>query len=276
MNKLISSHFARLRKDKLFWLCTTVIFVYAILNMLNGGRQANADMTEYHYTLDIYYFRFTLSIGAFISIFSSMFWGTEYSDGAIRNKIIIGHTRRAIYLSNLLITFLSALWMLLVWMIGSLIGIPFLGTWKMGTGQLFTYLLAAIFMTAAFCAIFTLVNQLSSNKATTAIVSILLFFGLLLLANLIYNRLKEPEMTSGLILTVDGMDWGEPTPNPYYISGTTRNIYEFLADFLPTGQGIKISFLEITRPLRMILSSLFITVSVTLSGLWFFSRKDLK
>lgn len=276
MNKLMSSHLARLRKDKVFWLCMASILVYAVVCMLNGCRQASIDMTEYNYTLDKYYFHFAMSIGAFISVFCSMFLGTEYSDGAIRNKIVVGHTRTEIYLSNLLLTFTAAMLMMLVWIVGALVGIPVLGLWNMGVGQLLTYLLIAVLFTAALCAVFTLVGSLSENKAVGAIISLLLFLGLSILANMIYNRLGEPEMASGVIITSEGMDLSEPTPNPNYVSGTARAVLAFILDLLPTGQGIQMALSEIVTPVRMILSSVFMTVSVTLCGLFLFRKKDLK
>ena len=276
MNKLMSSHLARLRNDKVFWLCMASILIYAVVCMLNGCRQASIDMTEYNYTLDKYYFHFAMSIGAFISVFCSMFLGTEYSDGAIRNKIVVGHTRTEIYLSNLLLTFTVAMLMMLIWIVGALVGIPVLGQWNMGVGQLLTYLLIAVLFTASLCAVFTLVGSLSENKAVGAIISLLLFLGLLILASVIYNRLGEPEMASGVIITAEGMDLSEPTPNPNYISGTAREVLAFILDLLPTGQGIQMAFLEIVTPVRMILSSVFMTVSVTLCGLFLFHKKDLK
>ena len=276
MNKLMSSHLARLRKDKVFWLCMASVLVYAVACMLNGCGQASVDMSEYNYTLDKFYFHFALSIGAFISVFSSMFLGTEYSDGTIRNKIVVGHTRTEIYLSNLLLTFTASMLMMLVWIVGAMVGIPFLGFWNMGAGQLLTYLLIAVLFTAALCAVFTMIGSLSENKTVGAVVSLLLFLGLLILASIIQNILNEPEMTSGVIITADGMDLSEPTPNPNYVSGTARAVLAFILDLLPTGQGIQMAFLEIVTPMRMILSSVFMTVSVTVCGLFFFRKKDLK
>lgn len=69
---------------------------------------------------------------------------------------------------------------------------------------------------------------------------------------------------------------GEPTPNPYYISGIQREIYEFVVDFLPTGQSSSLQNIKIGHPVRMLLSSLGITAAFTFGGLKLFQRKDLK
>ena len=276
MNKLLRSNFSRLWKNKLFWLCMGAMLVYSIVYMLNGCRQATMDMSEYHYGLDQYYFHFALLIGFFCTLFSSMFFGTEYSDGTIRNKIIVGHTRANIYMSSLVTTFIATLLIMSAWLVGALIGVPALGFWKMGVLHLLEYLFIAVMFVLAFSAICTVVNILSSNKAITVVVSILLFLGLLIFASMIYNGLSEPEMTSGVQLTANGLEMAEPTPNPNYISGVTRKIYDFIVDFLPTGQGLKMWQLEISNPIRMLVSSAFITVLTTVSGIFAFKRKNIK
>ncbi len=275
MNKLLSANFMRLKKDKVFWLCMGVMLIYAVVYMLNGCRQAAFDMSEYNYSIDKYYFQFALSIGAFCALFGSMFFGTEYSDGTIRNKIIVGHTRTSIYIANLITAFTATLLMMSVWLIGALIAIPTLGVWEMSISHLILYLLIAVMFVSAFSAICTFVNMTSSNKAVTVAVSILLFLGLFAFSCWIDNALSQPKMTSGVIITANGMDMSEPSPNPHYVSGITREVYDFIIDFLPTGQGLKMQQLEITHPVRMLISSVIITLLTTLGGLSVFKRKNV-
>ena len=93
MCKLLSANYSRLWRDKIFWICMGTMLVYSVVYMLNGCRQATVDLAEYNYSIDKYYFHFAISIGIFCAVFSSMFFGTEYSDGTIRNKVIVGHTK---------------------------------------------------------------------------------------------------------------------------------------------------------------------------------------
>ncbi len=276
MRKLLQSNFSRLWKDKIFWLCMGAMLIYAVVYMLNGCRQATEDLSEYSYSIDQYYFHFALSIGLFCSLCSSMFFGTEYNDGTIRNKIIIGHTRTNIYLASLITTFTATLLITFVWLAAALVAVPVLGFWKIGFLRLLLFLLIVVLFILAFSAIFTAVNMLSANKANTFLFSILLFIGLLLLASLVYNRLSEPEMISGVQLTANGLEMTEASPNPRYITGRKREIYDFIVDFLPTGQGLRVWRLEVASPVRMLLSSLFLTAVTTAGGLYAFKRKNIR
>lgn len=279
MRKLLSANFSRLWKDKVFWLCMGVMLLYSAAYMLNGSRQATIYLSDYNYSIDKYYFHFAVVIGAFCALFSSMFLGTEYSDGTIRNKIIIGHTRTSIYMAQLITSFTATLLLMMVWLIGALAAIPTLGVWEMGIPNLLAYLCIAVMFEAAFSAIFTFVCMQSTNKAITVGISMVLFLGLLIFASMTYNALSQPEMTSSVQITAGGMQKSEPTPNPNYVSGVTRTIYEYIVDFLPTGQGLQMWQLEIgnaAHMIRMLVSSAAITVLTTLGGIFIFKRKDLK
>ena len=279
MRKLLSAHFSRLWKDKVFWLCMGAMLIYSVVYMLNGSRQATISLPGYNYSIDKYYFHFAVVIGVFGALFSSMFLGTEYSDGTIRNKIVVGHTRISIYIANLITSFTATLLIMLVWLIGALAAIPTLGIWEMGIPRLLVYLFIAVWFEAALSAIFTFVCMQSTNKAVTVGISMLLFLGLLVFASMTYNALNEPEMTSAVQITTNGMEMSEPIPNPNYVSGATRTIYEWIVDFLPTGQGLQMWQLEIgntAHVIRLLVSSVAITVLTTLGGIIRFKRKDLK
>lgn len=276
MRKLLSANFSRLWKDRIFWLCVGAMLIYSVVYMWNGSRQALNALAEYRVSIDHYYFQFAMSIGVFLALFSSLFFGTEYSDGTIRNKIIVGHKRTDIYLSSLITTIAAALFLTLAWMIGAFTAVPALGLWKMPVSRLLVYLLVAVMFTVALSAMFTCVFMLSAGRAHTVVISMLLILGLLLLAGMIYNALGQPETISDVILTADGVDMSEPMPNPNYVSGKMRDIYEFLLDFLPTGQGLKLWLLEMNHPVRMLTSSVVITLVTTAGGIAVFRRKDIK
>lgn len=83
MYKLLKAGFFRLRKDVIFWL-----FIFLSIGMAGFALFHNyASWGEV--ILDHVVNEFILYIGLFIAIFVSIFVGKEYSEGIIRNKIIV-------------------------------------------------------------------------------------------------------------------------------------------------------------------------------------------
>ena len=277
MRKLLSANFSRLWKDKIFWLEMVLILIISIGNMIHGC-ELIPEMVRFGYsvTIDNYYYSLFPVLGLFLAIFIALFLGTEYSDGTFRNKLVVGHTRVAIYLANFTVCFVAGMFFMVAWMIGGLVGVPFFGGWVIGVQGFITYFLIAFLAVAAQVGIMVLLSMLSSNKAITAIATILFFFGLLIVASIIYNRLCEPELYSGVEATMEGIQMTDPSPNPDYLSGTFRTIYEWILDILPTGQGLMMANVEIVHPLRNMLSSIVIAMTTTIFGVVSFQKKNLK
>ena len=278
MSKLLRSNFSRLWKDKIFWLCMGGMLIYAVAYMLNASQKPISPVTGEAYTLEHYYFMFLPYVGFFFAVITSMFLGTEYSDGTMRNKLIAGHTRTNVYLANLIVTFAAALLIICVWFIGALVGVPVLGFFAFSPVKLTGYFLICVLLAAAYSAINTFIAMLSSNKTATVLISIVLLICLIVCATTIYNALEEPETISSMSgLTISGAApiVGEEVPNPHYIGGSLRSIFALLLDILPTGQSVSLAFLEM-RPITMMLSSVAVTVSVTALGIILFCKKDLK
>lgn len=277
MRKLLCANFARLWQDKVFWICMLAVLFCSAGNMLNGCRQATQDMSEFSYTLEHYYYMMLPALVLFIPVFTSLFLGTEYSDGTLRNKLIAGHRRTQVYLANLIVCTVASLLMLAAIFAGGLVGIPTLGAWPLGLRILLWYTAISILMTVAFSAIFTFIGMLTPNKAFSVVLSLGIAIVMLVLSSYFYNALSEPEMASGVIVTAEGgMQLSEPEPNPDYISGTRRAVYAFMADFLPTGQSITLADLAVAHPVRMLGCSLYILLGTTLYGTFLFQRRDLK
>ena len=277
MRRLLSANFTRLWKNRVFWFSLLAILVISVINMANGCRQDLEMLAEgYSKGLDDYYFELAPFLGLFFAVFISLFLGTEYSDGTVRNKVVIGHSRGSIYLANVLTCTAASFLFAAAWMLGGLVGIPVLGVWRMGLSGAMQYLCLSLLFFAALSAIFTLVGSISSNKAASAVISMLLFLGLLVVASMIYNRLCEPEMISSVEITAEGMQMTEPSRNPDYVGGTLRTVYELILNILPTGQAILMANLEITRPVLQMASSALITAVVTAVGIALFRKKDLK
>lgn len=276
MNKLLTSNFSRLIKSKLFWLCCIIMFGFATLLVL---AQYN-DNVKYgsEPCIDKIIFAFTLFLGILSATFSSLFIGVEYSDGTIRNKVIVGHSRTAIYISNLIVTFTATLLMCFSFLIAMMaMGIPLLGAPEIGWLGILLTLLSTIVLLTTYCSIVTLLSMLCSNKTIVAVVSILGMLALLLVASMIRAKLDAPEYYDGVVFVNDS---GEMSPsaekNPEYLTGTTRIVYQTIYDILPTGQSIQYSDLSYINFGLLPVYSALITVVTTMIGIAFFRKKDIK
>lgn len=129
----------------------------------------------------------------------------------------------------------------------------------------------------AYSAIFVLVAMLCQNKAYTTAITILLTCLLLLNGVRIISALNEPEYYGAYSFTENGVTVTEDMEkNPNYLSGSKRQAYEFLNDFLPGGQTIRLSNLNAENPPLLAAYSLCILAAATGIGLCFFRRRDLK
>lgn len=275
MNKLFTANVFHLKKSREFWVVALAMFGFAAFVMLHYGLEAKrigpADIS-----LNQRLFNTLPIVPLFYAVFISLFLGTDYSDGTIRNKLVVGHTRTDIYLSSFAASFLGVSAIFVAFVLGGFAGIPLLGGWQNGYQSLFVYILVCVFGAAALTAIFTFLSMLSSNKATTAVAAIILGLMLMLVAAIIYGSLCEPEFSSSMILTAGGVQAGEPVLNPSYVSGLRRRVYEWLMEILPTGQAILIANEEAGHPVINIISSGIITVAVTICGIFAFRKKDLR
>ena len=274
MRNLLHANFSRLKRDRVFWLCVGAMLVFSAGFMVNWCLEAQGHGS--FPDLDLFYFRFSPALGFFYVIFSCLFLSVEYSEGTIRNKLTVGYTRREVYLSSFLTVFAASLCMALAWLIGGLAGVPFLGFLTLGPAEMALCVAVVVGFTAAFSAIYTFIGLLNDRRSVTAI-TISVWLIMALVSGFLSVALHEPEMIrNGMVSMEDGTVTAIMNPNPYYISGIQRAIYEFLVDLLPSGQADSLQNILLDHPLRMLLCSAFVTAAATLGGMKLFERKDLK
>lgn len=277
MDRLFCASLKRVWKNKCFWLCMGAMSAYIIWYMRSRCQIVSEDLTNEEKSLEDYYFQFSLVIGLLSAVFTTIFLSREYSDGTVRNKIIAGHTRINIYISHLAVTFFVSLLMLFVGMVAALTGVTTFGFWKMEAVQLFLYLLIIVMATFTFCAIYTLINVLIQNKALSAILTILVFFTLFFSSSKLEERLASHQTVfQDIYINGEEVNFRDPIPNPRYVDGLKREIIDFFIDFLPTGQMERVALLRVEHPVRMLASSMFLTIFLTGLGIFLFERKDLK
>lgn len=279
MNRLIYAGFLRLRHSACFW---TGILVMAAVGLILPLQKfyLMQKYEGYAISLEECFLTYVPLIVIIAAVFCSLFIGTEYSDGTIRNKIMLGHSRIDVYLSNLIICFAAECVMCLAFFVTDLgAGILLLGFFASGVEMVLAYVGCVFVLCAAVTAIYTLAAMLSQNKAVTAVICILGIVLMIFWGAYIDSRLDMPPVYEGYLyqdsVTGEYIE-EEDIPNPYYIDGTKRVVYEFLNDFLPGNQTAQFWMGNAVHLWQMALYSAIVTVVVTGAGIFFFRREDLK
>lgn len=271
MRNLLRANFSRLWKSKALWLCAAGAFAFSAAFLL--GLRADPEGGT---TLDEAFGQVFPFLPLLYAAFLSLFLGVEYQDGTLRNKIIAGHARWKVYVASLLSGAAGCWVVLLGWLLSIPIGVLKFGWFTAPAAGLALELAVALGIAAAIAAILTLLGMLLPNRAVAAVLAILLVLGLLLLGSVLYNALWEPEYLTGMVMTANGIEMGEAQPNPNYISGALRTVFQFLVDTLPTGQSILLANQELGRPGLSLAASGAIVLLCSGCGVAAFRRKDLK
>lgn len=279
MSRLLSASFVRLFKNKSFWLCNIFMVILAVVSQFMNWVEAVSYGSDP--SPDTTFFFYSLFLGILLSAFISLFIGAEYSSGAMRNKLIIGHSRAAIYLSGLITCIAASAVMCLFYLAAALaVGLPLSGFFDNDIKAVILTALGIFFMGAAFSALCTCIAMLCQSRAVTAVINILLVFILLFAAIYIRARLEQPPTYQVLSYSADGSDSsGENVAemaNPMYLEGTEREVYEVLNDLLPTGQSVQYVNMEASNPMLLMAYSAGVTVVVTAVGIFLFRKKDLR
>lgn len=276
MRKLLSANFSRLWRSKIFGtqiVLTALLSLFVIIANYSPEIQA----TENRLYLEDVFFTMYQILGFILAAGISLIVGAEYSDGTIRNKLIIGKTRAQIYIANFIASAVpSCLVLVAHGVITFGMGYFLWGNFTLETEQVFTTLLSALLISFVFSALFVSISMNCSNKAVTAVVSLLLVLGLTYLTGSIGNALMEPKMTyDSITYTADSILFGNEIPNPSYISGIQRALYELIYDLLPTGQLLQMYSLDFNRCTRWPVFSIVLFVLITVVGYFMFRKKNI-
>ncbi len=266
MNKLFHASLSRMFKDTFFRLSLLFMLLVGIYISLKSQVE-----------LDRIVFAYTFFIGLVSAVFCGMFVGTEYSDGTLRNKLIIGHLKSSIYLSHLFINIISGFIFCIAFLIPILtIGIIRLGGLEMEGGFALLLFIVSMLMSAAYSSIYTLISMTLRNKASGAVISILAFILLISIAGFINSKLSEPEFIENVTMTVSDLDESQREPNPNYLKGSSRDIYQTIYDINPAGQSLQFYEMKFVNFQRLPIYSFIILIITVIIGVSLFDRLDIK
>ncbi|MCM1270645.1 MAG: ABC transporter permease [Ruminococcus flavefaciens] len=286
MSKLLRSNFARLWKSRIFWLGMlfsaglSIFFILMRYIDIEQHQEVYANLDESYKNADELIFMGGIIIIFAAAVFIGIFVGTEYSDGTLRNKLIIGHSRSSIYISNLIVCTTAGIIMHLTYIITTIL----LGNLLLEDSTL-TFkkiLLLTLMGTAAMIAassLLVMISMLIHSKSAGAVAILIATMVMFFASMTIFQRLSTPEYNDAYSYIDE--DTGKPVvvekeKNTNYLTGTKRKVYEFLNDFIPTSQLYKSALLDSSKlDITLIYDGIIILITTT-AGIAVFRRKNLK
>ncbi|MGN0573857.1 MAG: ABC transporter permease subunit [Acutalibacteraceae bacterium] len=242
MKNLLSAEFSRLFKNKLFRFLSAVSFVFGALVQVYvyfGAKVSDIDPK-----IDMGLFAVGMVIGFVAAIFVSLFVGTEYANGTLRNKIINGKSRTSIYFSKYIVCCAAMVAFFAFYYAGSLIfGFILCKEFMSKASALIIIALVLCLASFSYVAVFLAVAMNCGKKSASAVTALVAAIVLFFTAVTTMSNLSEPEVYGEYVYMDEAGNIVEEAakPNPNYLRGTKRKVYEFINDANPTGQCVQLS-----------------------------------
>lgn len=272
MFKLLRADFYRAFRFKIFYLLISGNALVGLISVLNMYSYRMAFGVQYNAVRVLEQgmgggFSF---LGILSAIIVAIFIGHEYSSGAMRNKIMVGCGRSKIYLSKFIV---SAVMCVAVYFsyhaVNFILGSVLLGWGDAVFSDVLMLFLAGLFLTLAYCGIFTFISMLSKSTVLSLIFGILgslavLMAVMILLGGLQGEYIADPNDPNGAILV--------PCRWPAWLQWLARAFI----NVMPSGQSAIISMGEGScYGLYIALSAVWVVLSGA-GGALLFRKVDLK
>ena len=249
MNKLLNANFYRLKKSHCFWTLFIIISLLGIYMYINNNGFNPETCVNCENELGKVFFSFLPWNWIIMPIFISIFTGNDFTDGTVKNKIIVGHSRLSIYLSNLLVNIMvgfiySAIYIIIT-VITSLIlkysiTIP--------TNKFIDLLIISIFLNISLSAIFTFISMICSGKSSGTISLVVVIWSIII--------------TTGILGKLSSA------------TGIYKTLYECILKLIPFAQAIQIN--ELTNNYGdFLIYSIVLIIIFNFYGIILFDRKEL-
>lgn len=280
MYKLLNAGFYRLRNNKIFWgilVITLGIAGVFLYNNLDASTNAIDNLLLDHIGI----------IGIFISIFTTLFVGLEYANGTIRNKIVVGHSRIKIYLSNLIISITVGIIIELVYMlVVAIVGIPVLGGLQIPFPQFILILLNIVMIIVTYSSIFCCITLLCQDITMSTVIGIIIVLAMFVIEGMLSLTANAEQYRYQITRDEQGIVTKEIIGiNQNYPGDTKKKIAQIILYIIPTGQANllerkvsnNIMFNEeITDTYILLVYSLGAAIVINIIGIYYFNKKELK
>lgn len=252
MRNLLRANFARIWRNRLFWLFEAGIAAWGVtaylmlnVNLKNGYPFSNGNT---------YFFNDMTFIGVTLACFGGFFIGTEYSDGTMRSKLAVGHSRKTVYLANLITMLCVGLLQTAAYKLAAFTaGTAIVGNIVWST--LYRPLESVALSLLSICmsaAITVFVSMVITDKPKAVLINALLSVLLFVAGASALKGVMQPETIERFYvpetgeykyvgeenMSGDTFYVAEEVPNPKYLRGAERTVYEWIAATLPTSQGL--------------------------------------
>ena len=280
MRKLLSANFSRLWKSKIFWLLESACFILnAIVYVLVAVNTKNLGQGWLEYNAHAYFYLPILFTAVLIAIFTCFYIGTDYSDGTMRNKLIVGHSRRNIYISYFLTTAAADMLFILAYLLAVfIIGLPLSGSAVVTCVEMQPWrILNILLFLLEYTALFVLLTITDSNKARNVLVCLLTAVVLILLGMIVYGRYSQPEFINSVVSLRDGgIKLQQGAPNHKYLTGATRTVFEWITLILPSGSVMLSLDKNLGFDWRIPIISALMALMLIWIGIRLFQKKDIR
>ena len=282
MTKLLSAGYRRLFRSVFFWIGLAVTCGYQLLGVLNNLHYKSAFVDQV-IKADHTLLPDTLITALVMSVLIALLIGREYSDKTVRNKIVTGHSRLTIYLSNLIVcsTAAAIYYVVPTLLIGLGLGAPLLGGFELTAKAFILPALIGLLAMLGLTSLFLLVVMSIQNRTVAAVTVLILAIALMMWVTVpMREALEAPQYVDEYVFSEEVNDFvptGNTVESPAYVGGPARVALEFLYNFLPSGQEEQASPYNKTADMADLpfWGLAFIAVT-TVGGAWIFRKKELK
>ena len=175
-------------KSYTFWICAAAAFLIGLCASIIAA----AGGSLWHIEWEPHILGRFKEAPFFAAVFSSLFLGTEYSNGTLRNKLMIGSGRTSIYLSNLICTVSGGLLITAAELLVPMgYGIILFTKYGAPEPKFWSNLGICEGTIAAFCSLLALFGMICSKKAVTVMTAICVTIICYLTSSAVTERLND-------------------------------------------------------------------------------------
>lgn len=256
--RLLRADFYHLFRSKWLWLSTL-----AMLGLSFGFVSMQYSGMDYVVTFDRVVFLPLSFYGVIAAAMISLFVGEDFSDGCIRNKIVAGRSRSSVFLSHLIVCCFSCVLIYLIMLAVTIsLGLALFEN-DVTTTQLLRFVALGVLTCLVYACIYCALTVLIGNRTNGVVICMMVSFALLFAALHTNQVVVQQPIKNGV-------------PNPHYVSGVTRYVYEWLHDLNPTGQAAQLSSMDCQSPLRWMVSNvMWFILSIGIGGT-VFAKKNIR